>query len=285
MTTLQPWSSLISNVTMERSARRISSIFSLGSGSSGKNSNASHQTSSTVPTEISTTESPLPPVPPKGPSAVPDNAIFMGYIPDMPPHAPPPVPSKEMALGLPAIPPRVPHERPHSTFTPTLYPDGKPPASLGTSRSMGHLPRLEEDGLLLAPYLAARPQNNASPDHSRPNSQAGLGSRSGSPTRLKPLPEGAESPFSEKSNSRPGSRADSRSRPSSPSKGSRSLTPTSDSRRRSWLPGRARRDSHEPDQETHMPRAWILGSEDNAPYNVSPLANFSQVFLPSKTAK
>ena len=99
---------------------------------------------------------------------------------------------------------------------------------------------------------------------------------------LKPLPIRSESPsgirpFSPGSaGSRPGSRPP--SRPDSPIK-SRPQTPTKEkrlSRRRSWIPGKGRTEIQE-EQVTYPSQAWVDMPDDNVPYDVNPLANLQQV--------
>ena len=98
---------------------------------------------------------------------------------------------------------------------------------------------------------------------------------------MRQSPQRTGSPGS-RSNSRPASRAGSRgdSRPPSPTKFFRPLTPTQEtklSKRRSWLPGRSRPESH--DGGGAMPRAWLVepGQQENIKYDLSPLANIQRV--------
>ena len=83
-------------------------------------------------------------------------------------------------------------------------------------------------------------------------------------------------------NSRPASRSGSRagSRPSSPTKFFRPLTPSQEiklSKRRSWLPGKNRPESH--DGAGEMLRAWLLepGQQESIQYDLAPLANLRKV--------
>ena len=83
-------------------------------------------------------------------------------------------------------------------------------------------------------------------------------------------------------NSRPASRSGSRanSRPSSPTKFFRPLTPSQEtklSKRRSWLPGKTRPESH--DGPGEMLRAWLLepGQQESIKYDLAPLANLRRV--------
>lgn len=78
--------------------------------------------------------------------------------------------------------------------------------------------------------------------------------------------------------SRPGSRANSRT--SSPTKFFRPLTPSQEtklSKRRSWLPGKTRPESH--DGVGEMLRAWLLDpdQQESIKYDLAPLANFRRV--------
>lgn len=97
---------------------------------------------------------------------------------------------------------------------------------------------------------------------------------------LKQPPQRTGSPGS-RSKSRPASIAGSRggSRPASPTKPFRSLTPTHEARlskRRSWLPGRSRPQSR--DVGGGMPQAWVVlpGQEEKITYDVSPLADLGR---------
>lgn len=94
---------------------------------------------------------------------------------------------------------------------------------------------------------------------------------------MRQSPQRTGSPGS-RSNSRPASGAG--SRPSSPTKFFRPLTPTQEtklSKRRSWLPGRSRPESH--DGGGTIPQAWLVepGQKENIRYDLAPLANLRKV--------
>ena len=129
--------------------------------------------------------------------------------------------------------------------------------------------------------LSAHPSASSS----RPNSGIpALGY--GSLLNLKPLPHPADERIS-----RPSSRASSQgsSRPSSPSKQFKPLTPTEEERsttptleaklgkRRSWLPSRQRGEIQNESPPAHMPAAWFVNSQEKAPYDAAALASFSKV--------
>lgn len=268
-------------------ARRISSIFSLGSNSSGTSSNdpkSSPLFSFGDPTKEK--ESPR---------------LDRTFTPDLRPSAP--------ASRFQDVQP---------------YPDARQSPPIDTSRHSPQvqpglsapLPPLEEIGgldMLHPPELrkplpeqragspigsrpaskpVSRPTSRGSGFDSRPTSRAGPGrdhsaphSRAASPSKLRP-----HTPTSD--TNRPSSRASAgrdqsapHSRAGSPSK-LRPLTPTSDSnrssRRMSWIPGRNRSASRGEDVRTPIippGSAWLLAplSQDKTDYDLSSLTNFQVV--------
>lgn len=154
------------------------------------------------------------------------------------------------------------------------------------------LPRIEDDDVLLNPPLLKpmpiRAQSpGGSPGRSRPVSR-------GNPTDSRPASRG--NPFDSRSSSRPpSSRPQSRppslpaSRPASPIKlrpqtpTSRPLTPTTDAKlakRRSWMPGKPRKAGQMEEDHANSLQAWIITPNEKIPYDVSGLANFHKVGFP-----
>ena len=122
----------------------------------------------------------------------------------------------------------------------------------------------------------------------RPHSRLGDGEFPHQSPLLKALPNRSESPAGFRplsGGSAPGSNAGSRpssrppSRPASPVK-SRPQTPTNESKlrkRRSWVPGRSKVDIPECKQESYPSQAWVVSPQEKHPYDVTSLANFLKV--------
>ena len=264
---------------MEKTAKRISSIFSTGSAASAA-SGASDKSSSTL-------------------YSIPSSHASQSSRGSSPPRKPLPSNSKLRPLSTSTSnqqlrgrdsPPQVP------LFGPTLSPP------LTGDDDNGHTPI---DMLKPLPQRVASPNGSAT---NRPGSRPG--SRPASPSKgfLRPLTPASES-------SRPNSRAGSRpgSRTSSPHKDfHRPFTPTSDTsrpmsrgnretesrpaspskpflssptaqreqklaKRKSWLPGKSRTDT--PPGETRLPDAWIAApsNSDKKTYKLDSLVNFQKV--------
>lgn len=156
------------------------------------------------------------------------------------------------------------------------------------------LPRIEDDDILLnmPPLLKPLPLRAQSPGGSlagsRPVSR-------GNPLDSRPASRG--NPFDSRSNSRPPSshppsRPPSRplsqpaSRPASPIRQrpqtptARPLTPTSEAKlakRRSWMPGKLRKPGQEEGDHANSPQAWIVTPKEKIPYDASGLATFQRV--------
>ena len=149
------------------------------------------------------------------------------------------------------------------------------------------LPRIEDDDVLLnvPPLLKPLPLRAQSPGGSlagsRPVSR-------GNPLDSRPASRG--NPFDSRSNSRPpsshpSSRPPSRplsqpaSRPASPIR-LRPQTPTSEAKlakRRSWMPGKLRKPGQEEGDHANSPQAWTVTPNEKTPYDASGLANFQRV--------
>ncbi len=154
------------------------------------------------------------------------------------------------------------------------------------------LPRIEDDDVLLnpPPLLKPLPIRAQSPGGSiggsRPVSK-------GSPMDSRPASRG--NPFESRSSSRPpSSRPPSRppsqpaSRPASPIKfrpqtpTARPLTPTTESKlakRRSWMPGKLRKAGQEEGDHANSLQTWMITPKEKIPYDVSALASFHRVSL------
>lgn len=163
-------------------------------------------------------------------------------------------------------------------FNPTLLPrieDSDPFLQAPRLLAPVYPPRLDSPGGSRPSSRENRPEN--SEDFFSP------------PPLLKPLPTlpdsaNASRPVSR--DSRPGSRAPSRptsqppSRPASPTK-FRPLTPTSEttkvSKRRSWLPGKSRPESQDGSDGFQMPQAWLVTPREKLQYDPSSLASFVKV--------
>ena len=190
-------------------------------------------------------------------------------------------------------------------FSRTSLPDLRPTShlhNLHREQSSGYtppfdptiLPRIEDDDVLLNPPPLLKPlpiraqSPGGSPEGSRPISR-------GNPLESRPVGRG--NPFDSRSSSRPpSSRPPSRppsqpvSRPASPIKLrphtpiARPLTPTSEAnsaaKRRSWMPGKLRRAGQDEGDHAHSPQAWLVTPDEKIPYDVSALANFHRVSFP-----
>ncbi|KAL8731243.1 MAG: hypothetical protein Q9181_004357 [Wetmoreana brouardii] len=257
---------------MEKSAKRISSIFSLGSNSSDKSSNVSFATPSSHPSQSSRGSSP--------------------------PRKPLPASAKIPALTTSTTNQELHEQNSHpvpSLFGPTLSP-----------------PLTGDDNLSIPPVtLKPLPHGIGSPVGSTTSlTSSRPGSRSASPNKafLRPLtPTSDISRPDSRASSRPGSRASSPQknfhRPFTPSSdtsrpasrgtlgpGSRPESPSKQllhstaaigdqrfAKRKSWLPGKSRVVAQP--GEVKLPEAWIVAPSniERYPYDPSPLANFQRV--------
>ena len=240
---------------MEKSARRISSIFSLGSTSSDKSKNSNLTPSVHAPRE-SRSPSParLPQLftstlqpseslqnlrtPSAGPSPHLSPAFDPGYsISTLPDNALPQGVCKPAPLPPGSLRPIRPGSTPGTRPSPPPINFSRP-ASSGGSRPV-------------SPSRDLRPIT--------PNSDSGMSSRPPSRVGLTPI-------------SRPISPSKHPSRPTTPIPGKKL------SNRRSWLPGRSRHGSvDETDGERSSSRAWVLTPDQQRPYDVSPLIKFQRV--------
>ena len=252
---------------MEKSAKRLSSVFSLGSTSSGK-SNDSRTPTLRTPQESRTTSpsrltymntSTLQPS-----ASSPDlRTSITPQFPQLDPAFDPTYPT--LVLGNSGLPPGISKPLP------------LPPGSLRAIRP----------GSVAGSRPGSPPKN-----FSRPTSSDG--SRATSPSRqfIYPIAQASENSRPSRPPSRvgltPTSRPSSRtgltpiSTPISPVKHlSRPTTPTTEkrlSKRRSWLPGRSKHDSADEGEGAHAPpHAWELSPNQQRPYDVSPLLNFQKV--------
>ncbi|KAL8780969.1 MAG: hypothetical protein Q9213_006220 [Squamulea squamosa] len=262
---------------MERSAKRISSIFSLtslGSASSDKSSKSSNTSfpPSTHPSQSSRGSSPpRKPLPasvnlqPLSTSLSTQDLREGQSLQDRPSFGPtlsPPLTGNDESFTpidtLNPLPPRLASPAISSTTRP-----GSRSGSRPGSPSKGFLRPLTPVSDI------GRPDSRAS---SRPNSQAS------SPYK------DSYRPFTPASNkSRPASTGDfgPRSRSVSPSKRlSQNIASAKEqklAKRKSWLPGKSRPTSQT--GEVQLPKAWIIAPSnlDKTPYDVSALANFEKV--------
>ncbi len=242
---------------MEKSARRISSIFSLGSTSSDKSNSKSNRPPSIHTPHDSRTPSPSKLHPTHTstlqPSASSPNLRTprSGESPRLDPSFDPIYPASAIRG----------HDLPPGVYKPLPL----PPGSFRGAR----------------PHSAASSRPSSPPKNfSRPSSSNG--SRPASPSKafLRPMTSTSERGRP----SRPASMVSltATSRPISPTKHlSRPATPISErqtSKRRSWLPGRSKHESAEASGEAQAPPlAWALVPEQQIPYDVSPLLNFQKV--------
>ncbi|KAI4141239.1 MAG: hypothetical protein L6R39_005452 [Caloplaca ligustica] len=256
---------------MEKSAKRLSSIFSLGSTSSDKSTNTSAPTLSPYPSQSSRASSP-----PRKP--LPANAKLR------------PLSTSASVQEL-----RVRHDqRPTPTFGPTLSPPLTGEDDMLPLNGLHKLMPARQDSP--APGAGSRPgtrppspskgflrpltpvSDSGRPD-SRPSSRASsrAASRSSSPYK------DFHRPFTPTSDtSRPASRGNYSpgSRPDSPSKHLRAPTPTKEqklNKRRSWMPGKTRVEVQT--GKVQLPKAWIAApsNAEKTTYDLSPLLNFQPV--------
>ncbi|KAL8716670.1 MAG: hypothetical protein Q9225_006025 [Loekoesia sp. 1 TL-2023] len=248
---------------MERSAKRLSSIFSLGSNSSDKTDKSSNASSalSSQPSQssrgLSPPRKPLPASAKLRPLTTSTSVQELRQkqtfqvTPTFGPTLSPPLTGDDSQTSPNGIYKPLP-ERVGSPADSVTSGAGGRPSSRPTSPSKGFL----------------RPLTPVS-DIGRPDSRAG--SRPGS--RASSLHKNFHRPFTPIS--------DTSSRPNSPSKQlSGSITPTKENRiskRKSWIPGR----SHVEEQagEVQLPNAWVVkaSSADKPFYDLAPLVNFEQV--------
>ena len=143
------------------------------------------------------------------------------------------------------------------------------------------LPRIEDNDILLNPPVLHKPMPiraqspNSSPGGSRPVSRGNpFDSRSSSrPPSSRPPSCPPSQPAS-----RPASPA--KLRPSTPT--ARPLTPTSEAKLakgKSWMPGKSRKTGQD-GGHGDIPQAWMVTPQEKKPYDVSALANFHRVSLP-----
>ena len=249
-------------------AKRISSIFSMGS-------NVSDQSS-----ESRLSSSIHPARPPKEPSQNPSCASGD--------------PSHHSGLG----------QQDPANLLGEPFPNLRPTShlqNLHNEQSSGYtppfdptiLPRIEDNDILLNPPMLRKPMPiraqspNGSSGGSRPVSR-------GNQMDSRPVSRG--NPFDSRSSSRPPtSRPPScppsqhASRPASPVKlrpptpTARPLTPTSEAKlakRKSWIPGKARKAGQDGEDHGDIPQAWVVTPKEKTPYDVSALANFHRVSSP-----
>ncbi|KAL8804902.1 MAG: hypothetical protein Q9182_002304 [Xanthomendoza sp. 2 TL-2023] len=261
---------------MERSAKRISSIFSLtslGSTSSDKSSKSSNSS--------------FPP-----PSSHPSNYSRASSPPRKP--LPPSAKLRPLSTSISAQDLRRRHpEQTPPTFGPILSPpliaDDELPASSDTLKTLPQRIESFESSAVRTPISrpgsrpASPPKGFLRPitpvsDAGRPESRASSRPDSHTSSPHKEF----HRPFTPNSDrSRPTSGVDFGSRAASPSKRfSQNFTPTQEqkiTKRRSWMPGK----SHPVSQagEVQFPKAWIIApsSLDKTPYDVAALANFQKV--------
>lgn len=239
-------------------ARRISSIFSLGSNSSNRteSSNDSRLSASVCSSRLPRNRSPATLSAKSTPELRPTNNLQDLHnnqsLDPTPPFHPPLLPRIDDDHHIPQSPQH-------------LSPYPIQPESHGGSRPAS---------------VGSRPQSRASNDDL-------LGHP---PTFLKPLPIRPESPgggrrvsgesgLGSSAGSRPGSRPP--SRPASPIK-SRPQTPTTEQKigkRRSWLPGRFKAEAQDEWHDTQTTPASIITPEGKLPYDTSLLANFQKVTM------
>ena len=165
------------------------------------------------------------------------------------------------------------------------------PSKASRDSSPANLPQLSTDIRVSAsnPDLrnAHTPTKSASPGRLtptfRPTTPIEPGNLLSQMDSMREASQRSRSPGS-RPNSRPASRSGSRagSRASSPTKFFRPITPTQEnklSKRRSWLSGKPRPESH--DGAGEMLRAWLLepGQQESTKYDLAPLANLRRVSL------
>ena len=246
-------------------AKRLSSIFSMGSNVSDQSSD-SRISSSIHPARPSRDQSQSPVLP----------LGEQRRLPGSEQHDP----TKLLRKSVPNLRPTSHlqdlHEEQSSGFTPPFDPT--------------LLPRIEDDDVLLnpPPLLKPMPMRAQSPagsrDSSRPVSR-------GNPLDSRPASRGipfdnrpASRPPSSRSPSRPPSQPASRPaspiriRPQTPT--ARPLTPTTEAKlakRRSWMPAKLRKPEQDEGDHVDNPQAWMVAPHEKIPYDVSGLANFQKV--------
>ena len=245
-------------------AKRISSIFSVGSSSSdhSQSTNSSRLAASVHPTQPSRDQSPA--------------RLAAKSTPELRPPI-----SQQEQLDAPS---------PESTPAPNLT---LPPRNDGDQNIL-------QSPQLLSPVPIDATSNNGSRRSSigskRQSGRANDDYAHAFAALLKPLPIRASSPSATRpfsgssvSGSNAGSRPSSRpsSRPASPIK-SRPQTPTKEpalGRRRSWIPGKAKVEIHgEQHGEQHNAnpsQAWVVTPQGKLPYDTAGLANFQKVLIKS----
>ncbi|KAL9594572.1 MAG: hypothetical protein Q9219_006956 [cf. Caloplaca sp. 3 TL-2023] len=255
---------------MERTAKRISSIFSLSSNSSDKTDKSSNASSAisyqsshgSSPRKYPTAPANLRPLTASTSAQDLHQKKAPQTTPTFGPTLSPPLTGDDSHIAL------------NGVYKPLPDRLGSPPNSARSraGSNPGSRPGSPSKGFL-------RPLTPVS-DMSRPSSRASSqpGSRTSSPHK------DFHRPFTPTSDvSRPASRGDfgPGSRPSSPSKQlPGSATPAKEkrvSRRKSWIPGRSR--IEEQAEGGHLPRAWVVSpsSADKPLYDPTALVNFQQV--------
>ena len=246
-------------------AKRLSSIFSMGSNVSDQSSDS----------RISSSIHPARPSREQNQSPVLASAE-QRRLPGLEQHDPTKFARKSLPNLRPTSHLQDLHEEQSSGFTPPFDPT--------------LLPRIEDDDVLLnpPPLLKPMPMRAQSPggsrDSSRPVSR-------GNPLDSRPASRGnpfdsrpASRPPSSRSPSRPPSQAASRPaspirlRPQTPT--TRPLTPTTEAKlakRRSWIPGKLRKAEQDEEDHVNGPQAWMVAPHEKIPYDVSRLANFQKV--------
>ena len=242
---------------MEKSAKRLSSIFSLGSTSSDKSNNDRNRPPSVhSPHDLRTSS-------PPGRLQISTSTLQ------------PSASSPNLRTPTSGTSPRL-----SLSFDPT-----HPSSRLGHNA----LPPGVHKPLPLPPgsFRGARPQSATgsrptSPikNFSRPSSSPGSGPASPSKDFLQPLTPSSETGRPSRPTSTVGHI--SISRPTSPVKHlARPATPTSEkklSKRRSWMPSRSKQDSSEVLDGAHTsPQAWLLAPDQQRPYDASTLVTFQRV--------
>lgn len=252
-------------------AKRISSIFSMGSNVSDQSSE-SRLSSSIHPSRPPREQSQSPVNPSEGQSHLSGSGQRE--------------PVSLMRKSLPNLRPTSHLQNLHSEQSSGYTPPFDPTI----------LPRIEDDDVLLNPPpllkpLPMRAQSPvSSPGGSRPVTR-------GSPIDSRPASRG--NPFDSRSSSRPpNSRPPSRppsqpaSRPASPIKfrpqtpTARPLTPTETklAKHRSWMPGKLRKAGQDEGDDANSPQAWMVTPNEKIPYDVSGLASFHRVSFPTTSS-
>ena len=231
-------------------AKRISSIFSIGSNYSiqSQNSDSSRFPSSVHPARPSRDPSPAKaaPVDPRPTSNLQNlhNNQSSGLTPPFNPTILPRIEDDHPMLRSPHL------------LSPILVNETSPNGS--RRASIGSRPQTSmSDPQLQNPLLRSLPIRSESPFGNRPGSRGGV-------PRSNP-------------SSRPGSRPS--SRPASPVK-SRPQTPSTEQKlgkHRSWLPGKSKAESQEDGSTGYPSQAWVVTPQEKLPYDVTPLANFQVV--------